>query len=297
MVLVVKCQHWHCDIWSRTVNADTSISDLQSSEFLLRYLIINRQHRHCDIWLSIVSIDTVIYDQELSMLILRYLTWIVSIHTAISDQEPSTLILRYLIFNRQHRHCDIWSSIVSIDNTDLWYLIMNRQTDVAISDYEPQNGFNTMMCLLEVSLNVTIFLTDFLMFHMFQVLPFYRRRLVNVSDQLFRRRYVFGGTAGWVVGTSTNAESRLSELVIITRSKWRKGGYSLASYRGGQGLRLGKVTWDLFWTKWHWGSFSASTLDFPVNHDPSSVAGSVDQIAAAVPSGLSLTPPQESRKF
>jgi hypothetical protein len=28
----------------------------------------------------------------------------------------------------------------------------------------------------------------------------------------------------------------------------------------------GQVMWDLWWTKWHWGSFSPSTSVSPANH-------------------------------
>jgi hypothetical protein len=41
--------------------------------------------------------------------------------------------------------------------------------------------------------------------------------------------------------------------------------YTLASHRGGQGSIPGQVMWDLWWTKWHWGRFSPSTLVSPAN--------------------------------
>jgi uncharacterized integral membrane protein len=61
--------------------------------------------------------------------------------------------------------------------------------------------------------------------------------------------------------------------------------------------------WDLWWTKWRWGRFSPSTLVSSVNshfndyftiiiYRPGLVVG---QIVADVPSGLSLTPPQEMK--
>jgi hypothetical protein len=56
--------------------------------------------------------------------------------------------------------------------------------------------------------------------------------------------------------------------------------------------------WDLWRTKWHWGRFSPSTsVSLPIlipptaPHSPSSGAGTIGQIVADVPSGLSLTPP------
>jgi hypothetical protein len=61
-----------------------------------------------------------------------------------------------------------------------------------------------------------------------------------------------------------------------------------------------QVMWDLWWKKWHWGRFSPSTSVFPANSHstdyPSSGAGTIGQILADVPSGLSLTPPQEIKK-
>jgi hypothetical protein len=63
--------------------------------------------------------------------------------------------------------------------------------------------------------------------------------------------------------------------------------------------------WDLCRTKWHWGTFSPSTWVFPCQFSfhrlintrhLSSRAGTIDQLVAEVPSGLSLTPPQESEK-
>jgi hypothetical protein len=68
------------------------------------------------------------------------------------------------------------------------------------------------------------------------------------------------------------------------------------------GLSPGQVMCDLCWTKWHWARFSLSTLVFPTSshfhrllhaHHLSSGAGTVGQLVANVPSGLSLTPPQE----
>jgi hypothetical protein len=43
------------------------------------------------------------------------------------------------------------------------------------------------------------------------------------------------------------------------------GGYSPVSHSGGPGSSPGQVIWDLWWTKWHWGSFSPSTSVSPVN--------------------------------
>jgi hypothetical protein len=62
--------------------------------------------------------------------------------------------------------------------------------------------------------------------------------------------------------------------------------------------------WDLWWTKWHWSRFSPSTLvPLPVlipslhtHHHLSSGAGTIGKILADIPSGLSLTPPQETKK-
>jgi hypothetical protein len=66
------------------------------------------------------------------------------------------------------------------------------------------------------------------------------------------------------------------------------------------------ATSDLWWTKWHWGRFSPSTsfllpifipLTAPtVHHHLSSGAGTIGQTVAAGPTGLSLAPPQETKK-
>jgi hypothetical protein len=60
--------------------------------------------------------------------------------------------------------------------------------------------------------------------------------------------------------------------------------------------------WDLWWTKWRWGRFSPSTSVSPATHCStliylSSGAGTVGQLVAAVPSGLSLTPPLQTLLF
>jgi hypothetical protein len=64
--------------------------------------------------------------------------------------------------------------------------------------------------------------------------------------------------------------------------------------------------WDLWWTKWHWGRFSPSTSVSPANSHSSDCStltiiyhlGLVQQakLVADVPSGHSLTPPQEIKK-
>jgi hypothetical protein len=70
--------------------------------------------------------------------------------------------------------------------------------------------------------------------------------------------------------------------------------------------------WDLWWTKLHWGMFSPSTSVSPANshsteplhihhhhhhhHHLSSRAGTIGQLVADVRSGLSLTPPQETKR-
>jgi hypothetical protein len=64
--------------------------------------------------------------------------------------------------------------------------------------------------------------------------------------------------------------------------------------------------WDLWWTKLHWDWFSPNTTVSPcqfsfhrllyTHHHLSSGAGTIDQFVADVPSGLSLTPPQETKK-
>jgi hypothetical protein len=80
----------------------------------------------------------------------------------------------------------------------------------------------------------------------------------------------------------------------------------LASHRGGSGSIPGQVMWDLWWTKWHWGLVFSEYFDFPcqfsfhrllhIHHHLSSGAGTIGQLVAELPSGLSLTPPQEKEK-
>jgi hypothetical protein len=63
--------------------------------------------------------------------------------------------------------------------------------------------------------------------------------------------------------------------------------------------------WDLWWTKWHGQIFSEyfgvlCQLSFHRllhihHHRLSSGAGTIAQLVADVPSGLSLTPPQETK--
>jgi hypothetical protein len=76
-----------------------------------------------------------------------------------------------------------------------------------------------------------------------------------------------------------------------------------ASHRGDPGSSTGQVMWDLWLTKWHWGRFS-EYFGFPcqfsfhrllhIHHHPKSGAGTIGQLVADVPSGLSLTPTQEA---
>jgi hypothetical protein len=63
--------------------------------------------------------------------------------------------------------------------------------------------------------------------------------------------------------------------------------------------------WDLWWTKWHWGRFSPSTLVSPANSHFTDYStfiiyhpglGTIGQTVADVPSGLILTPSQENKK-
>jgi hypothetical protein len=62
--------------------------------------------------------------------------------------------------------------------------------------------------------------------------------------------------------------------------------------------------WDLWWTEWHWAGF-LRVLRFPLpilipptapHSSSSSIARTIGQLVADVPSGLSLTPPQETKK-
>jgi hypothetical protein len=80
-----------------------------------------------------------------------------------------------------------------------------------------------------------------------------------------------------------------------------------ASHRGGPGSSPGQV-WDLWKIKWQWSRFSPSTsvslCQFSFHrllhahyYLSSSGAGTIGQLVADVPSALSLTPPQESKKL
>jgi hypothetical protein len=50
---------------------------------------------------------------------------------------------------------------------------------------------------------------------------------------------------------------------VLWRPRHSSSGYSLASHRGGPGSSPGLVMWDLWWTKWRWGSF-LRVLRFPL---------------------------------
>ena len=55
-----------------------------------------------------------------------------------------------------------------------------------------------------------------------------------------------------------------ARLTLIYGPCHGSGGWSPASRRGGPGSIPGRSMWDLWWTKWHWGSFfSPSTSVFP----------------------------------
>jgi integral membrane sensor domain MASE1 len=65
-----------------------------------------------------------------------------------------------------------------------------------------------------------------------------------------------------------------------------------------------QVVWDLWWTKWL-GQVFSTYFSFPCQfsfhqllhtHHLSSGASTIDQIVADVSSGLSLTPPQETKQ-
>jgi hypothetical protein len=63
--------------------------------------------------------------------------------------------------------------------------------------------------------------------------------------------------------------------------------------------------WSMWWAKWHWGKFSPSiSVPIPILIPPTVPRSSShtirgwysDQIVADVPSRLSLTPPQETKR-
>jgi hypothetical protein len=93
-------------------------------------------------------------------------------------------------------------------------------------------------------------------------------------------------------------------VTLLNRAFHSSGGWSPASQSDGPGSIPGQVMWDWWWTKWHWGRFSPSTsvslansfsAVFHTHHHLSSGAGTIGQIVADVPSGLSFAPPQETR--
>jgi hypothetical protein len=60
--------------------------------------------------------------------------------------------------------------------------------------------------------------------------------------------------------------------------------------------------WDFWWTKWHWGRFSPSTSVSPANSHSTDCPTLIYRpgpdnrpVSADVPSGLSRTPPQETK--
>jgi hypothetical protein len=73
---------------------------------------------------------------------------------------------------------------------------------------------------------------------------------------------------------------------IFRKRKFRLYRSKVVRHRGGPGSNPGLVMWDLWWTKWRWGSFSeyfgfpcqSSFHQFLHNHDHlSSGAGTIDQ--------------------
>jgi hypothetical protein len=69
------------------------------------------------------------------------------------------------------------------------------------------------------------------------------------------------------------------------------------------GSSPGQVMWDFWWTKWHSSRFSRGLrfplpiLISPTAHNVSSGAGTIGQLVSDVQSGLSLNPPQETKKL
>jgi hypothetical protein len=130
--------------------------------------------------------------------------------------------------------------------------------------------------------------------------PIFISSHINVSDEvlLCNAVYAFKDT-----GLSGNLVSYKSlSLTYLLRPCHSSGSCSSASHICGPGSRQGQVVWDLWWTKWHWGRFPPSTsvpfFQFSFHrllhiHRLSSGAGTIGQIVADVPSGLSLTSPQE----
>jgi hypothetical protein len=89
------------------------------------------------------------------------------------------------------------------------------------------------------------------------------------------------------------------------RPSHSSGGKSPASHRGGPGSSPVHVIWDLWWTKCYWRQAFSEYFGFPCQfsfhrllHTPhlSFEAGTTGQIVVEVPSGLSLTPSQETKK-
>jgi hypothetical protein len=89
----------------------------------------------------------------------------------------------------------------------------------------------------------------------------------------------------------------------MKHTKFKKN--KLASHRSGPGSNPGQVMWDLWWTNWHWGRVFPSSLVSPANSHSTDCStliichsGLVQQaqLVADVLSGLSLTPPQETKK-
>jgi hypothetical protein len=67
-----------------------------------------------------------------------------------------------------------------------------------------------------------------------------------------------------------------------------------------------RVRSQVRWTKWRWDRFFSEYFDFPCQfafhrllhtHHLSSVAGTIRQTVVDMPSGLSPTPPQETKKI
>jgi hypothetical protein len=79
-------------------------------------------------------------------------------------------------------------------------------------------------------------------------------------------------------------------------------GYSLSSHRYDSGSSPCQVIWDFWCSRWHCGRFSPNTsvscqfLFHRLLHTPHLPSGAGSQLVADIPSGLSLTPHQDTKK-
>jgi hypothetical protein len=95
-------------------------------------------------------------------------------------------------------------------------------------------------------------------------------------------------------------EVSASQLTCLSWTCRNSSDQSPASHRGGTGSSPGQVTWELWWTKRHWGRFPLSTSALLSKHSTDCSTVIIIQLPGLVQwgsySGLCCTPPRKRIK-